>query len=189
MPTAGLFGTAIGLTAWAIFIRAVAANSQAANWMVLGVLILFALGCSYPDVHVVDWLVWCSAGTIIFCVPPATRVKKESLLQRRSVATDGYTSDEKVLQQYSRARSADGKETISGTLVAEFALGERQVTLYAGFCPPFELLPQVEASVADDFEAEVKLVQVLHNGAQIDVRLDEPAEEPVTVAIEFVAVG
>src|SRR6476620_2031345 len=67
MPAVRLLGTAIGLTAWATFVRAVSTNSQAANWTVLGVLILFALGCSYPDVRVVDWLVWCSASAIIFC--------------------------------------------------------------------------------------------------------------------------
>ena len=39
----------------------------------------------------------------------------------------------------------------------------------------------------DDFEAEVKLVQLLHNGAQLDIRLSEPAEEPLTVSIEFFA--
>ena len=60
--------------------------------------------------------------------------------------------------------------------------------MYAGFCPPFELLPQIEVNVADDSEADVKLAQVLHNGAQFDVRLGEPAEGAITVTIEFFAV-
>ena len=47
----------------------------------------------------------------------------------------------------------------------------------SAFCPPFELLPQVEANIADDFDATVKVAQVLHNGAQLEVRLSEPAEE------------
>jgi len=33
----------------------------------------------------------------------------------------------------------------------------------------------------------VKPTQVLHNGAQFDVRLSEPAEEAATVLIEFYA--
>jgi hypothetical protein len=183
---------------WAIVVRAVAATPpfsklrtwrQAAGWAVLVTVVLFAVGCSYPGARILDWLVWLSAVAVVFAAPAVMHVKKESLLKRKSAAKDGRASDEKILQQYSRVRSAEGQDTISGTLVAEFAAGERQVTVYAGFCPPFELLPEVEVNVADDFEAEVKLAQVLHNGAQIDVRLSEPAEEPVTVTIEFVAAG
>ena len=74
-----------------------------------------------------------------------------------------------------------------GVLTAEFRAGERQTTVYVGFCPPFELLPQVEAASASEFEAEVKPIQILHNGAQLEVRLDEPAEEPLAVSIEFFA--
>src|SRR4029079_15317041 len=94
---------------------------------------------------------------------------------------------ERVLQQLTRFRTAEGKDTIRGTVVAEFAVGERQTTVYIGFCPPFERLPQVEANIIDDFDAEVKLAQVLHNGAQLDVRLSEPAEDALTVSIEFFA--
>jgi hypothetical protein len=65
--------------------------------------------------------------------------------------------------------------------------GERQTTLYVAFCPPFELLPTVEANANGDYEADVKLAQVLHNGAQLDVRLSEPADEAVAVSIEFFA--
>jgi len=189
IPVVGLFGTAVGLTMWAVVVRAVAARPQAANWTVLAVMILFALGCSYPGSRVLDWLVWLSAGAVVFWAPEMMHVKNESLLIRKSAVSDGSTSDERVLQQYSRVRSAEGRDTIVGSLVAEFAAGERQVTVYAGFCPPFELLPEVEVNLEDDFGADVKLVQVLHNGAQIELRLSEPAEEPIAVAIEFVAVG
>jgi hypothetical protein len=196
IPAVGLVATALGLTVWAIVVRAVAATlpigrlwtwRQAAGWAVLGVVVLFAVGCSYPGARILDWLVWLSAGAVVFAAPAVMHMKKESLLKRNSAKTDGSASDEKILQQYSRVRSAEGQDTISGTLVAEFAVGERQVTVYAGFCPPFELLPEVEVYVADDFDAEVKLIQVLHNGAQIEVRLSEPAEEPASVVIEFVA--
>ena len=102
-------------------------------------------------------------------------------------AVESDANPEHVLQQLTRFRTADGKDAIRGTLVAEFVAGERQTTVYVGFCPPFELLPQVEANATGDFEAEVKLAQVLHNGAQLDVRLSEPAEEAVAVSIEFFA--
>jgi hypothetical protein len=70
-------------------------------------------------------------------------------------------------------------------LVGEFAPGERQATLYIAFCPPFERRPQVEVNVADDSDATVKLTQVLHNGAQLEVRLPHPTEEPTKVTIEL----
>lgn len=91
------------------------------------------------------------------------------------------------LQQLTRYRAADGTLSIHGTLVAEFAPGERSTTLYVAFCPPFERLPTVEAEVIDDASASVKLIQLLHNGAQIDVRLPQPAQEKQTVTVEMVA--
>ena len=105
---------------------------------------------------------------------------------RHSALSPTFNENESPLYRLFSRKDSHGRPMISEF---QFAAGERQVTVYAGFCPPFELLPEVEVNVADDFEAEVKLAQVLHNGAQIDVRLSEPAEEPVTVTIEFVAAG
>ena len=78
---------------------------------------------------------------------------------------------------------------LRGTLAAEFAAGERQTTCYIGFCPPFEAMPCVEVNICDELEADLKLTQVLHNGAQIDARLSEPAEEALAIMIEFYAVA
>ena len=58
-----------------------------------------------------------------------------------------------------------------GTVVAEFAPGERTTIVHVAFCPPFELLPQVEAEIADGPDASVQVTQVLHHGARLDVRL------------------
>lgn len=115
-------------------------------------------------------------------------VARNRISKFKAPRNGGAVLTHQLLQQLSRVRTAEGKETIRGTLVAEFEQGERQVTLYVAFCPPFELLPQVEANAADDSEADVKIVQVLHNGAQIDVRLSEPAEELATISIDFYAV-
>jgi hypothetical protein len=100
---------------------------------------------------------------------------------------DGAT--EQILQQVTRLRTAEGNDAVRATVTAEFAPGERQNTVYVGFCPPFELLPEVEANVADDSEADVKLAQVLHSGAQLEVRLSEPATEPTVVSIELFAIA
>ncbi len=92
-----------------------------------------------------------------------------------------------VLQQLTRFRTAAGNEAIRGTLVAEFSAGQRDTMLYAAFCPPFERLPDVDVHVTDDSAASVKLAQRLHNGAQFDVRLPEPAENSLAVTVEFFA--
>lgn len=94
---------------------------------------------------------------------------------------------EVLLQRLIRVRLSNGRAEIRGTVLAEFGAGERQTTVYIGFCPPFEILPDVEAAVVDDIEADLKLVQVLHNGVQFEIRLSEPAEEALALTVEFVA--
>jgi hypothetical protein len=91
------------------------------------------------------------------------------------------------LQQLTRYRSPDGTHSIHGTLLAEFEPGERSTTIHAAFCPPFEVLPEVEVEVTDDSFATVKLTQLLHNGVEIDVRLPQPATGAQHVTIEMMA--
>jgi len=106
---------------------------------------------------------------------------------RSAPPANGDATTEQVLQRLTRVRTVDGHEAISGTLLAEFAPGERNATLHVAFCPPFETLPNLEAQIADDSEASVKVTQVLHNGAQLEVRLPEPADETIAVEVEFFA--
>jgi hypothetical protein len=107
--------------------------------------------------------------------------------RRSSPAAAGAISTDRVLQQLTRFRTAEGHMAIRGTLVAEFVAGQREATLYVAFCPPFERLPDVEAHVTDDSMASVKVAQRLHNGAQLEVRLPELAENSLTVTVEFLA--
>ena len=72
---------------------------------------------------------------------------------------------------------------IQGTLLAEFVPGERSVILYVAFCPPFERLPQVEL----ESSADARLMQTLHNGAQIEVRLPRVAQAAASATVEFYA--
>jgi hypothetical protein len=91
------------------------------------------------------------------------------------------------LQRITRYRAADGTQAIHGTLLAEFAAGERTATLYVAFCPPFERLPTVDVEAVDNAFADVKVAQLLHNGVQIDVRLPQPAAGDETVTVELMA--
>jgi hypothetical protein len=94
---------------------------------------------------------------------------------------------ETIVQQLTRVRLPNGRVEIRGTVLAEFAAGDRLATTYVGFCPPFEMLPKVEAVADDGVEVELIIVQALHNGVQIEIRLSEPAEESVAIPIEFFA--
>jgi len=94
---------------------------------------------------------------------------------------------EVVLQQVMRVRDAEGREYIYATLRGELEAGERRTTLFVGFCPPFAKPPQVEAEVIEGPPGVAKVIQSLHNGAQIEVDLDEAALEPVYVTVEAAA--
>jgi hypothetical protein len=187
LPTPQLTATATVMCLWALVVREFTAKRTTYFWVSLCTMMLVAIACSFPVARVVDWLVWLPAIGFVAMLPLATRLKPRVSGRRPLSPFDADANLEHVLQQLTRFRTADGKDAIRGTLAAEFMVGERQTTLYVGFCPPFELLPQVEANANGDIEAEIKLAQVLHNGAQLDVRLSEPAEEALTVSIEFFA--
>jgi hypothetical protein len=189
LPAPQLVATAAGLCVWVIVTHGLAAKRPVFFWVPLGVLLLFAVGCSFPGRRLVDWLVWMPSIGVIILLPWAARMKLRRSGRRYSSANKDNAIAEQVVQRLTRLRSSEGQDALRGTLMAEFSPGERQTKLYVGFCPPFELLPQVDVSVADESEADITLVQVLHNGAQLDVRLSEAADEPIAVTIEFFAIA
>jgi len=198
LPAPQLVVTATALSAWAILVHEIAVYRRAVFFLSLCATLLVGIGCSYPGDRAVDWLVWIAALAAPlspvfasrFTGQGSTKLWEGSLtpMARTHIGVRNPSDEsERVLQRLERVRSAEGLEMVRGTLLAEFASGQRQTSLYVSFCPPFELLPQVEANVLDDAETEVKLAQVLHNGAQLDVRLSEPAEDALAVSIEFFA--
>ncbi len=156
-------------------------------WLPSATIVLFAVACSYPGNRIIDWLVWASA------IAAASAPWKANLLAKRSStiisALHSESEPGKLLQRLTRTRNVDGGEVVEGTLLAEFKPGERSVDLFVGFCPPFERLPAVEAEVeSTDFtDASVKLVQVFHNGVQLEVRLPQPATTATDVSIQIFA--
>ncbi len=195
LPIPQLMSTAFVATAWAVMVRDLSQRSPFYISLALIVLLIFALACSYPGARVIDWLIWPTALFATVLYPPIVRpaAKEPAHSSKRSTNTLGVHDDVKettaelILQQLTRVRTEVGHEAIRGTLIGEFVPGERQVTLNVAFCPPFERLPQVEVNVSDDSVPTVKLTQVLHNGAQLEVRLPHPAAENTTVALEFFA--
>jgi hypothetical protein len=175
LPPLQLVIAASLLVALALAVRALITDRYA-SWISSGALFLFALGCSFPGERAIDWLVWLPAfGALI---------ASHGAIQRTPVRRRPLPANcEKVLQQITRVRTASGNEVIHATLLAEFARGQRTATIYVGFCPPFERLPHVELeSVAD-----AKMVQVLHQGAQLEVRLPRDADSPAMASVELFA--
>ena len=204
LPVLPLITTASVALAWVWAARIAASRSMHGDsnlsprvewvitwWLPSIALMLLAVACSYPGERIVDWVIWLPVIGASWWLPrrwwhaaPASR--RLAAANTHAASAQSSHGAEQVLQQLTRIRTADGSEIVCGTLTAEFAPGERTVTLHAAFCPPFERLPHVEAEV-DDVAATIKIAQVLHNGVRFDVRLAKPATVRHDVCVELSA--
>lgn len=94
------------------------------------------------------------------------------------------------LERYERTAS-DGSaaEAAVGRVVARFEEGARTAVVHVGFCPPFNAIPRVTVSTeCDGLEVALSAAEVLPWGVRIEGRLEEPAEAPVDVEVDLVAV-
>jgi hypothetical protein len=176
LAPAPLILTAGGLLAWSAAIRW-RLRDRRADWLSALVLALFAVACSFPGNRVIDSLVWVTVFAAYGLIPA----------RRSSPAIGSVSSPDQLIQQLTRSRTADGCETVRGTLLAEFAPGERVVVLHVAFCPPFDRLPTVEAEVANGPACDVKVAQVLHQGARLEARLSRASSTAQRVTIEILA--
>ncbi len=197
LPAPQLFIVATIALAWTIAVRELSHPSAIIPSIAISVLLALAIACSYPGAHILDWLIWPAVMLEAVFLPPfrrrqlpitaATPDPHTLSAESSSDVSDQEEESETILQHLTRIRLDDGREAIRGELTAEFTTGERQTTIYVAFCPPFERLPQIEANIADDSDATVKIAQFLHNGAQLEVRLPDAAEEPFRVTVELYA--
>lgn len=177
-----------------------AANNErersALAWCGTIALVALSLGCAPLSITSFQWLVWLPllaidhASRIRLLAPPAELSARRGpeLQGAPAVAVDeAEPVDELVLQEFVRTRTSDGVETVRGTLSADFAVGQRHATLHVGFCPPLEGLPELEVELVDGPDAAIKVTQALAHGAQLELRLAEPADEPCRVVVEFSA--
>lgn len=215
LPTGPLLATAAILLAWVWAVRTIGARVETdksarrlLEWLPLVAMLLVAAACSYPGNRWLDWVVWLPALSCawllhdtrvlkyvrLFKIAGSPRDPGSGFIEERGSSdieptdlSNSIQHDGQLLQQLTRIRLAEGREAVHGVLLAEFGAGQQIATLYVGFCPPFEELPYVEAEVADGPMASIKVVQVLHNGAQLDVGLAVPATEAALVSVEFMA--
>ena len=93
-----------------------------------------------------------------------------------------------MLQQLTRvAHRRWTAKSIRGTLLAEFAPGERSATLYVAFCPPFERLPHVEVEVVDDSTPTSRLRKSCTTAPSSKSGCRAPATTAATRDVEFFA--
>jgi hypothetical protein len=145
-------------------------------------MLLFAVGLSYPGARLADWFVWLAAYSALVMGPRWLNHTKRGFSPRARKLRGN-----RLIQDLKRYRNEDGRELVRGTLAADFPPGQRIETLWIGFCPPFKVLPHVTAHATGNLCASVKVAQVLHNGAQLEVRLPNPASCEQVANIEFLA--
>jgi hypothetical protein len=168
--------TAAALLAWACAVRLRLCDRRV-DWLLSAVLALFAVACSFPGSRSIDWLVWLAVFAAYGLVPARPSLP--------AIGSDKRA--EQVLQQLTRSRTSDGGDAIHGTLLAEFAPGERTTILHVAFCPPFEQLPSVKAEVVDGPACEVKVAQILHQGTRLEARLSRASTAAERVTIKILA--
>lgn len=92
------------------------------------------------------------------------------------------------VQQQIRHRTAAGGESIRGTVVVSFRTGDRLAVAHVGFCPPLEETPAVQLTTAyDELDAVVGAGEILPWGIRVECRLEEAAEDPFDIPVDFVA--
>jgi len=167
---------AASLLVWAVATRLRLRDGRV-DWLLATVLALFAVAFSFPGDRSIDWLVWLA----VFAAYGLIRPRRSS----PAIASDKRA--EQIVQRLTRSRTADGCETIRGTLIAEFAPSERTAVIHVAFCPPFERLPSIECEAVDGPACDVKLAQVLHQGTRLEARLSHASTAAERVTIEIVA--
>ena len=91
-------------------------------------------------------------------------------------------------QRFERRELPAGTERVRGRVVVSVPAGSRTGYGHLGFCPAFVATPTVEVTTAyDGVEATVSAAEVLPWGVRVECRLAEPAEEPVEIPVDLVA--
>jgi hypothetical protein len=96
---------------------------------------------------------------------------------------------EELVQQLIRMRHPDGRQTLRGVVRVAFAAGQRSSSTHVAFCPPFGHAPHLDVDAIGGPEVRIKTAQLLPFGARLDLKLAEPAAEPVVVALRISVAG
>jgi hypothetical protein len=92
--------------------------------------------------------------------------------------------DEAVTQQVVRRREESG-EVLTGWTRVDFAQAQRVAAAHIAICPPLASNPTCDAEQQDGPPAQLKVTQAMSYGVRLEIKLDEPAETPTSVIVEF----
>lgn len=89
-------------------------------------------------------------------------------------------------QHFTRYDDRQGGDRLRGRINVEVGAGVRVAQGHVGFCPAFATTPAVEVTTDyDGVEATVAAAEVLPWGVRVEVRLAEPAEEPLEIPVDL----
>ena len=124
--------------------------------------------------------------------PPALDHRRPSrsapARRRRRPVTDRLRG--RLRQRFTRYDAHEGGDRLRGRINVEIGAGARLAHGHVGFCPAFAATPAVVVSTDyDGVEATVTAAEVLPWGVRVEVRLAEPAEEPLQIPVDLLVRG
>ena len=103
--------------------------------------------------------------------------------------TDDASLASELRQRQTRKQTADGSEVIDGIVRVVFATGQRVAIEHIAFCPMLARIPTVSATILDELEGAARATHVYRYGARLEVKMREPCDEAVEVAVQYGAHG
>lgn len=98
---------------------------------------------------------------------------------------DGPAGYEGAVSQQMVRRHEESGEVLSGWTRVDFMVAQRVAAAHVAICPPLEHDPTCYAEQQDGPPAQVKVTQAMSYGVRLEIKLDEPAEVPTSVIVEF----
>lgn len=81
----------------------------------------------------------------------------------------------------------DGAEAIEGEVTVEFLPGQKETTIHLSFCPPFSMLPEIQAEASLGGDLEIRVEAAHPFGARLSVRRGSSIEAAESHEISYFA--
>jgi len=162
-------------------VRAVWPLSRIARTAIVGALVAAAVCLTLPGTNgAAIGLVWLPS--------LAAALAEVALTQNRAASpTKSRPRPAGLTAETLRYVDADGRDTLEGTWHIKFAPGQRIAVVPLSFCPPFERVPEIEASAPSRSDVQIKTTAVFAYAARIEVKLSAAASTALVAALRITA--
>jgi hypothetical protein len=92
-------------------------------------------------------------------------------------------TDEMVLQQMTRSKTAEGLDRLDGTFCVEFPAEAMTATVHIPFCPAFENVPKVQVFPVDATEVNLRITSIKMFGMRVDVKRSDAETNSLRFAV------